>query len=144
MRLPWVWAWLVAKEPTILVGSVPAYGIMTAYWIPEVFIQSDTPIQFILLPILPAVLFLLIWIPAQYGLLRLRKRCECRPRLGPFVETLTFISLAAPWLAAAYLFPTMFIDQDNEAISSCVAVLMGLVWSKLISDPFAKFVRSIL
>lgn len=141
------WGRLVTMEPTILIGAVPAYGIMTAYWTPEVFSQSETPIQFILLPILPAILFLLIWIPAQYGLLRLRKRYACQPRLGPFVETLTFISLAAPWLAAAYFFPTIFMNQenqDNQVIASCVTVLMGLVWSKLISDPFAKFVRSIL
>ena len=135
---------LIARERVILVGAVPAYVIASAYWIPEVFKESDTPINFILLPLAPAVFFLMVWIPTQYGLLRLRKKCSCRPRLGPFVETLTFTLLAAPWLTAAYFFPQIFMDQHNQIISTLITVLMGIIWSTLISDPFARFVRSIL
>ena len=139
-----VWLPLIARERVVLVGVLPAYGVMCAYWIPEVVKQTDTPVQFILLPMAPALLFLFIWIPAQYLLLWWRKKCSSRPVLGPFVETLTFTLLAAPWLAAAYFFPAIFIDQHYQPISLCATIITGLVWSKLISDPFAKFVRSIL
>ena len=135
---------LVARERVILVGAVPAYVIVSAYWISEVFKGSDAPIDLILLPLIPAALFLVVWIPAQYGLLRSRKKYSCRPRLGPFVETLTFTSLAAPWLTAAYFFPDIFLEQHNETISSLITVLMGIIWSALISEPFARFVRSLL
>ncbi|MDE2780783.1 MAG: hypothetical protein OXI91_14075 [Chloroflexota bacterium] len=128
---------LAAKEPTILIGAVPAFAIATSY------ILVVEP-RLALLSVGPAVIFLGAWIPTQYMLLQLRKRWISRRRLGPFFETLTFISLAAPWLAAAYWFPAIFIDEHDQTISLCVTVLTGLVWSKLISDPFAKFVRSIL
>ncbi len=128
---------LVAKEPTILIGAVPAYVIATLYIL-------DVEPRLALLAVGPAVIFLGAWIPAQYTLLQLRKRWICQRRLGPLVETITFIFLGTPWLAAAYFFPAIFIDEHNQTISLCVTVLTGLVWSKLISDPFAKFVRSIL
>ena len=128
---------LAANEPTILIGAVPAFAIATSY------ILVVEP-RLALLSTGPAVIFFGAWVPTQYMLLQLRKRWISRRRLGPFVETLTFISLAAPWLAAAYWFPAIFIDEHDQTISLCVTVLTGLVWSKLISDPFAKFVRSIL
>ena len=135
---------LIARERVILVGAVPAYIIVSAYWIPEIFKESDAPIYLILLPLAPAVIFLVVWIPAQYGFLRLRTKYSCRPRLGPFVETLTFTSLAAPWLTAAYFLPDIFLDQHNQIISALITVLIGLIWSTLISVPFARFVRSLL
>lgn len=139
-----IWAWMVKREPVILVGAVPAYGIMSLYWIPEVFKQSDTPMQFILLPILPAEIFLFLWIPVQYGLLKWRHKSRHNRRLGPFVETVALISLATPWIAAAYFFPHIFMKKPDEIIGAVVVLLIGLVWSQLVAAPFAKFVRSIL
>ena len=128
---------LVAKERAILIGAVPGFTIATLYTL------ADEP-HLALLSTGPVVIFCWAWIPVQYILLRLRKRCICRPRLGPFVETLTFVSLAVPWLAAAYWFPAIFIEEHDQNISLSVTVLVGLVWSKLVSDPFARFVRSTL
>ena len=139
-----VWAWMVRSEPVILVGAVPGYGIMSLYWIPEVFKQSDTPTQLILLPILPAAVFLFLWIPVQYGLLKCRHKAMHRRRLGPFVETVAFMSLATPCVTAGYFFPHLFMEEPDKMIGPVVALLIGLVWSQLVAAPFARFVKSML
>ena len=58
---------LAAKEPTILIGAVPAFAIATSY------ILVVEP-RLALLSVGPAVIFLGAWIPTQYMLLQLRKR----------------------------------------------------------------------
>ena len=139
-----VWAWMVRSEPVILVGAVPGYGIMSLYWIPEVFRQSDTPTQLILLPILPAAIFLFLWIPVQYGFLKWRHKAKHMRRLGPFVETVALLSLATPWVAAGYLFPYILVEEPDEIIRAVVVLLIGLLWSQLVAAPFARFVKSML
>ena len=128
---------MARTEPVILIGAVPAFAIASLYIVIE---EPRLP----LLSSAPATIFLWAWTPTQYWALQLRKKWISLRRMGPFIETLTFVLLALPWVAATYAFPAIFIKDHDQTVSLCVTVLMGLVWSKLISDPFAKFVRSIL
>ena len=132
---------LVVRERVLLVGALPALAAMFAIWIP-VALKETTHIGFVvLLPLPIASAFLFMWAPVTWGLLRCMQRWHDRPRLSSFTETLAMSALMTPWLAATFGFLAI-LAEASQTLTTVTAIFIGLLWSKLLSDPFARFVKT--
>ena len=134
---------LVARELVLLVGVIPGTVAVFATWIPVALTEVERPEFVILLPLPLVAAFLLSWTPVAFGLFYFTRRWSVRPALGPFTETVAMSVLLLPWLLAAVAFPS-YMEQHNETVAVIIAISIGLLWSKLVSDPFARFVRAML
>ena len=133
---------VVARELVLLVGVLPGTAAVFAVWIPVAFEGAQHPEFVVLLPLPLVAAFLLLWAPVGWLAVRFTQRWRERKVLGPATETAAMSWLVLPWLLATIAFPIL-LEQDNETIAAFAAIGVGLLWSKLLSDPFARFVRAI-
>ncbi|MCY4417936.1 MAG: hypothetical protein OXE87_16745 [Chloroflexi bacterium] len=134
---------LVIMERGLLVGVLPAMVAVFAIWMPVAFREAGQPEFVILLPLPLVAAFLLIWTPLGWVLFHLKRRCRMRLTLGGLTETIAMIWLLLPWLMATIALPAL-LGENDELVASVTSIGVGLIWSNLISQPFARFVRSII
>ena len=135
---------LIVRERVLLVGVLPGTVAVFATWLPLAFAEAEQPEFFILLPLPLVAAFLVLWTPVTWGMFQLTRRWSSRRlMLGAAAETGAMCLLLVPWLLAAVVLPA-YLDQSNDTVAAVVAIAFGLLWSKLISDPFARFVKSIM
>ena len=132
----------IARERVLLVGVLPGTVAVFATWLPVVFTEAEQPELFVLLPLPMVAAFLVLWTPVAWAMFRLTCHWRDKPVLGALAETLAMSFLVLPWLLAAVVLPS-YLDQNNATVAAVVAIAIGLLWSKLLSDPFAKFVKAI-
>ena len=132
---------LIARELVLLVGVLPGTVAVFATWLPVVFTEAEQPEFFILLPLPLVAAFLVLWTPVTWGMFQLARRWCKKPVRGPIAEAVAMCLLVLPWLLAAVVLPS-YLDKKNETVAAVVAIAIGLIWSKLISDPFARFVKA--
>ena len=143
----WVWVLLavplVVRERVLLVGILPGVAAVFAIWIPRVVAEVPRPEFVILLPLPLVAAFLLAWTPLAVGLFYLMRRWDGREKLAAGTETVAMGWLVLPWLLATVVLPS-YLGLEDETVAVVAAIGIGLLWSKLISDPFARLVRAML
>lgn len=137
---------MAVKERVLAVGYVPGAVSIVAIWLtilPEI---ADVK-WFVLGPITTVPMFLFAWIPVAYWLVRCARRVADRSILGPATDTLSMAWLTLPWVMAAVVLPNLFDPANesafNETVSAIGIICIGLLWSGLLSRPFARFVYAL-
>ena len=123
-------------------GVVPGAAAVFVVWLPVAFAEAQRLEFVILLPLPLIAAFLLIWTPVAWLLFPFTRQWSGKQVLGAGTETAAMCWLVLPWLLATIAFPIL-LDENNEAVAAFAAIGVGLLWSKLVSDPFARFVTEI-
>ncbi len=139
MALPIVWFSTI--EPVLFVGVLPSAVIWFAISVPKMLAEVDqdyTLITFLLYAVW--ALLLSVWAPAAWFSFRLNRRCKKRLVWGPLIELIAVTLLMAPWILAAFVLPST-VSADHQIFTIVASIGIGLLWSKVLSEPFAQLVR---
>ena len=139
MGLPIVW--VSTKEPVLFVGVVPSAVAWFSISIPKVLAEVEQDRMLIVFMLYLVWAFLLIvWAAIAWVLLQLDRRCRERMIWGPVTELCTAIGLMAPWILAAFVLPAT-VSAKHQVFTIVASIGIGLLWSKVLSEPFARLVR---
>ena len=146
----WVWAlflfapiiWFGTKESVLFVGILPSAAIWFSIGIAKLTTVWDGDyVAGVFLVMLPLWGFLIVWAPVTWVLLWLDRRVPPKRIIAkPLAELFAMTLLMAPWGLAAFILPPA-IDADHETFTIMASILAGLLWGKVISEPFAKVVH---
>ncbi len=135
------------KEPVLFVGLLPAMAIWLSRIIPELLVAADGDgtknIIIMALFLMTIGNFLLAcWAPVTWFLFWLHRSCKERLVLGPLAELCAAISLMAPWIVGAFVLPPA-VSADSHIFTITASIGISLLWSKVLSEPFARLVRAL-
>ena len=133
--------WFGSKCPILFVGAVPSAAIWLSVSLTRIDALADetyTGAAFLLF--LMWYVPLLVWAPAARFLFWVADLSRKRSVPGPLTELVALSSLMIPWMLAAFVLP-QWIDAHHQTITIMASIGVGLVWGKVISEPFATLVQ---
>ncbi len=136
--LPWGWlVWqLMRRDWLLLTGLILALAVMMIYWI-AALIQTQSPLELLLFPLLTVTLVGLIWTPFARGILDIAQRRKVHRISGPGTQALTMATLFLPVILVAVAVPGMLeLSQIWSAVS---LTIVGVLLSAVVSDPLRRF-----
>ena len=133
----------VTKQPVLLLGILPSAAMWSVTGVAKAFTVSQVDYVkggFVL--VMTWMIPLVVWGLLTWGLFHLARRWKKRLVRGPLTELTALLFLMSPWILAAFVLPEQ-IDTANDTVTIVASIAIGLMWGKVVSEPFAKLVQAI-
>ena len=133
--------WFGTKEPVLFVGMLPSAALWYSIAILQMTAQGEGDyVVGIFLANMPLWFILILWAPVTWlffwGTRRWSKK---RLLLRPLTELVSVTLLMIPWFLAAFVLPHS-IDANHQTLTIMASIGIGIVWGRVVSEPFARVV----
>ncbi len=138
---PWLFIfWILIRSKRILaIGMVPAGILLMMYWVLP-GLMGGWELHYTLIPLTAVSALLASWTLLVWVLFKGVEIWPKHPTLGPLMESFGMLFLFSPMMVLAIWVPRAIPGGDDWSV--VLAVMVGVVFSSVVSEPLARFLRN--